>query len=256
VLVHHAMLISLALFAGMVLLLEVGRRWGIHRRREDPESVGSGQGAVEGAVYALLGLLIAFTFSAAAVRFEARRALVVEEANNIGTAWLRLDLLAAEAQAPLRDLFRRYLDSRIEFYRKLPDAEAALAELARSNKMQGEIWTQAVKASRDGSPAVVFLLLPALNDMFDITTTRTWAARNHSPGIIFVTLALFALAGALMAGFAMSQGSKRSWLHVIGFAALMAAIFYVIVDFEYPRMGLIRLDESDQVLIDLRQSMN
>ena len=253
-LAHHAVLIALALFAGMVLLLEVGRRWGIRRRKEDPESVGSGQGAVEGAIYALLGLLIAFTFSAAALRFEQRRALVVDEANNIGTAWLRLDLLPAEAQPPLRGLFRRYVDSRIAFYRRLPDMDAALVELGETNKLQGEIWGQAVKAA--SAPTAAFLLLPALNDMFDITTTRTWAARYHSPGIIFVILGVFALAGSLMAGFGMSLGTRRSWLHVIAFAALMAATFYVIVDFEYPRMGLIRLDEADQALVDVRRGLN
>jgi hypothetical protein len=257
VLAEHVSLIALGLFVAMLLLLEAGRRWGIRRRRQDPESIGGGQGAVEGAVYGLLGLLIAFTFSAAAARFEARRALVVQEANTIGTAWLRLDLLPAEAQPPLRDLFRRYLDSRLAFYRKLPDLPAATVELGRSAGFQGEIWTQAVTACRElGNPAVTLLVLPALNEMIDITTTRTWAARNHSPLIIFVTLGMFALAGSLLAGFAMSEGKGRSWLHVIGFAALMAATLYVIVDFEYPRIGLIRLDEGDQVLVDLRQSMN
>ena len=211
---------------------------------------------MEGAVFALLGLLTAFAFSGAGARFDSRRALVVEEANHIGTAWLRLDLLPPETQPPLRDLFRGYVDSRIDAYAKLPDVAAALAELDRSTKLQGEIWTRAVAASEaGGKPAATTLVLSALNQMVDITTTRTWAARTHPPGITFVMLAFSALAGALMAGFAMSEG-KRSWVHVIGFSALMAATLYVIVDLEYPRAGFIRADEADQVLVDLRQSMN
>ena len=90
-------------------------------------------GSVEGAVYGLLGLLIAFSFSGAASRFEARRDLIVQEANAIGTAYLRLDLLPDEARDGLREKFRRYLDTRLSAYRKMPDIEAAMAELARAS---------------------------------------------------------------------------------------------------------------------------
>ena len=98
------------LFAGMILLLEVGRRLGRRRHGRDEEGARAGLGAVEGAVFALLGLLIAFTFSSAASRFDTRRQLIVQEGNAIGTAWLRLDLLLSSAQPELRDLFRRFLD--------------------------------------------------------------------------------------------------------------------------------------------------
>lgn len=107
---NHALislLIASALFFGMMLFLETGRRIGVRRRAQDPEGAGAGTGAVEGAVFALLGLLVAFTFSGAASRFDARRALVAEEANAIGTAYLRVDLVPANAQPALRDLFRR-----------------------------------------------------------------------------------------------------------------------------------------------------
>ena len=132
------------LFFGMLLLLELGRRIGARRLAQDPEGARAGVGAVEGAVYGLLGLLIAFTFSGAAARFDARRQLIVEEANDIGTAYLRLDLLPAEPREQLQEKFRRYVDSRLETYRKLPDIRAAEAELARSAGLQNEIWTLAV----------------------------------------------------------------------------------------------------------------
>ena len=141
-------LITLALFVGMLLLLEIGKRVGARRLARDPEGAQLGTSAIDGAVYALLGLLIAFTFSGAASRFDERRHLIVQEGNDIGTAYLRLDLLPSTAQPALRDLFRRYVDSRLEVYRKLPDVEAAKAELARSAKLQGEIWSTAVAAGR------------------------------------------------------------------------------------------------------------
>src|SRR5271166_2692247 len=95
---------------------------------------------------------------------------------DIGTAWLRVALLPADAQPHMRDLFRRYLDSRIEVYRKVPQMEAVKAELARSAKLQSEIWTLAITSSRAGTAQAPMLLLPALNAMFDITSVKSRAA--------------------------------------------------------------------------------
>src|SRR2546430_6841054 len=125
----------------MLLFLEIGRRIGIRRMKEDGGTAGEGVGAVDGAVFALLGLLIAFTFSGALARFDTRRELIVEETNAIGTAYLRLDLLPAAAQPEVREGFRKYVDSRLALYRNLPDIEAAKAELARSAELQHEIWS-------------------------------------------------------------------------------------------------------------------
>lgn len=244
------------LFVGMLLLLETGRRIGIRRTQQDAEGVRAGLGAVDGAIFGLMGLLIAFSFSGAASRFDGRRQLVVEEANAIGTAWLRLDLLPAGAQPALREKFRRYVDSRLEVYRRLPDLESALAELDRSRALQGEIWSDAVASCREpGGQQATMLLLPALNQMIDITTTRTMAAKTHPPVIIFGMLAVLALACSLLAGYGMAGGKTRSWIHMIVFAAILAVTVYVILDLEFPRLGIIRVDAVDQVLVELRQSM-
>jgi hypothetical protein len=133
------MVLAVALFLGILLLSELGRRLGQRRFAQDPDGARAGIGVVDGAVFGLLGLLVAFTFSGAGSRFDARRHLVVEEANAIGTAWLRLDLLPSGEQPALRDLFRSYLDTRIEVYASLPDLEAAEDALARSVLLQGDI---------------------------------------------------------------------------------------------------------------------
>ncbi len=246
---------AVGLFIGMVLLLELGRRLGRRRLSRDEERARAGLGAVEGAVFALMGLLIAFTFSGAATRFDARRHLVVEEANAIGTAWLRLDLLPAAAQPELRDLFRRYLDSRLEVYRKVPDMEAVYAELARANALQGEIWSRATAACREAASPLTTQLIPALNQMFDIATTRTAVTKIHPPAVIFYMLGVLALMSSLLAGYAMAGGKSRSWIHILGFALILAATVYVILDLEFPRVGLIRVDAMDSVLVELRDSM-
>jgi hypothetical protein len=251
-------LFTFGLFLGMLLFLEIGRRIAIRRLKKDAGNLGEGIGAVDGAVFALLGLLLAFTFSGASSRFDTRRQLIVEETNDIGTAYLRLDLLPVPMQPPLRESFRRYLDARIDVYRKLPDIAAAKESLAKANQLQGQIWRQAVAASRaEGAPvAAAILLLPALNAMIDITTTRTMATQMHPPVVVFVMLFGLALAASLLAGYGMTGSKVRSWFHMLGFALVMATAVYVILDIEYPRLGLIRVDAFDQTLVDLRASMN
>lgn len=102
----------------------------------------------------------------------------------------------------------------------------------------------------------MMLLLPALNAMFDITTTRTGAAKLHSPLIIFMMLGTLTLACSLFAGYDMATRQRRNVLHSVAFAVVLAVTIYVIIDIEYPRNGLIQVAEFDQVLVDLRASMN
>jgi hypothetical protein len=224
----------------MLLLLEVGRRIGIREISRDAGGEQAGVGAIESAVFGLFGLLIAFTFSGAITRFDGRRQLVIEETNAIGTAYLRVDLLPTGAQPALRDSFRRYLEARLVFYKKLPDLSAAREELVRGNTLQGEIWRQSVSTSRgpDAHSDAAKLLLPALNETIDITTTRTKAMQMHLPLIIFAMLFGLALASTLLAGYGMATSKYCSWFHRICFGVVVAVAVYVILDLEYPRLGL------------------
>jgi hypothetical protein len=247
---------AFSLFFGVVIFLEIGRRAGVRHMALNPDGAFGGLGAIEGAVFGLLGLLIAFTFSGALQRFDVRRDLIVEEANDIGTAYLRLDLLPAEAQPALRESFRRYLASRLLAYRLLPDIQACRLELERSAQWQQTIWTQAVQAVKTAeTPSATMLLLPALNSMFDIVTTRTMAGQMHPPAIVFVMLYLLALAGALLAGYDMAISPSRNWLHSLGYALAIAASFYIILDLEFPRIGLLRVDDFDRALEAVLESM-
>jgi hypothetical protein len=244
------------LFVGMIVLLEVGRSVRRRRHARHGDKVGEGLGAVEAAVFGLMGLLVAFTFSGAASRFDARRELIVEEANAIGTAYLRLDLLKPDARLALQQLLRDYVDARLAVYHAIPDTLAVHTALERTAKLQQEIWGQAVSAVRDApNPQLAGSLLPAINEMLDISTTRLAATQMHPPAIIFGLLALVALVCALLAGYAMAGGASRSWIHIIGFAAVLSIAVYVIVDLEYPRLGLFKISDFDRMLVDVRASM-
>lgn len=252
-----ALLLIAALLLALLAASEIGRRLGLARLRHDPDGLPKGFSASEGAVFALLGLLLAFTFSGAASRFEDRRHLVTMEANAIGTAYLRIDLLPEDARGDMQDRFRRYVDARLETYQDVTDRAATAASLAEDEVLQLEIWDGATAATlRPGVPSqAAMLLLPALNEMIDITTTRLTATRNHPPPVIFLLLVVLSLVSALLVGYGSSVNRGRTWLHTVAFAAILALTIYVIVDLEFPRLGLIRVDSADQVLVDLRASM-
>ena len=257
-LIEFGLPLAFGLFVGVLACLAAGRRIGRRRLAAGLTEAGGGFVAVEGAIFGLMGLMIAFTFSGASSRFDDRRHLVTEEANDIGTAWLRIELTPTEAQPKLRGLFRRYVDSRIRTYKLWPDdPKEAMAELGRTNRLQQEIWTAAVAACRDpaAAPGGCILLMPALNAMIDITTTRLMATRLHPPQVVFAMLIALTLAGALLAGHAMAANPAWSWTHTLAMALVMAVTVYVIIDIEYPRQGLIRVDDFDQLMVDVRQSM-
>jgi hypothetical protein len=211
---------------------------------------------VETVAFGLLGLLLALTVSGAAERLDRRRTQIVDEANNIGTAWLRLDILPPAAQPKLRDAFRRYTDARIAAYRALADSgiDAARELLAQSTAIQQTLWADAVAASRE-IPHAAVILLPALNAMFDIATTRTSARQMHPPSVVYIVLALLSLVCGFLVGYQMGASEARSWPHVVVLAILLSRTLYVILDFEYPRLGLIRIDDFDQFIVQVRASM-
>ena len=248
--------IASGLFVGMLVLLETGRRLGLRWHVQDSDAARAGFGVVEGAIFALMGLLIAFTFSGAASRFDTRRHLVVEEANAIGTAYLRLDLLPPSAQGALRESFRQYVEARLEIYRKLPDIGAAKQALGQATQLQGRIWRQALAACQEAPQPATMLLLPALNAMIDITTTRSVATQLHPPLVIFVMLCVLVLASSLLAGYSKAGGRpSSSGIHMLGLCRDHGLDVYVLLDLEYPRLGLIRVDAVDHVLVDLLDSM-
>ena len=248
---------AVLLFFGILGALAFGRRLG--RRAlalygSPPEQI---IGSLETAVFTLLALLIAFTFSGGLSRFDVRRTQAVDEANAIGTAYLRIDLVPAAAQGQLRESFRKYTDSRIATYRKLPDISAAHSEFERSRELQAELWSRSVAAVRlpDARPQAELLFIEAVNEMINFTTIRAAATMMHPPIIIYLMLFGCALAAALLAGYQSASEKAYNWLHQVGFAGIVALTFYVIIDIEYPRLGFVRIDAIDKVLVDVRNGM-
>jgi hypothetical protein len=255
--IYFSVFIMLIIIGGiMITLLETGRRIGKHRMKLDPDNAHQGFGALEASVFGLLGLMIAFTFSGAVSRLDQRRMDIIEEANAIGTAYLRIDLLSQDAQPEMRKYFRDYLEARIEVYLKVPDIQAVTSAQKKAELVQGIIWETALAdCNQSENNAASMLLLPAINSMFDISSSRMAIAVIHQPTSIFVILIILALVCSLFAGYGMAAGKSRSWVHFIGFTAAFVISIYVILDMEYPRIGIINIHSMDYLITDLRNLM-
>lgn len=251
-----AFLLIVGLFAGMLLTLVFGQRLGRRNLSQDTDVVRSRLTGVETAIFGLMGLMIAFTFSGAANRYEMRRQLVVDEANAIGTAYLRLDLLPAASQPALREKFRQYTDTRTKVYRLLPDIDASDAQAAIAVALQNEIWAATLVALKDAPSQATIVVIPALNQMIDVTTTRAIAQHTHTPRLLFVAVLFLTLACSLLAGFVLANARTRNvWVYIVTFAVMMTLTIYIIFDLDYPRFGIIRLDFADKALFDVLAGM-
>ena len=145
-----------------------------------------------------------------------RRNLIVEEANRIGVAYLRLDLLPATEQLDLRRLFRDYLDARAGFSEeRWKDEKSRDQELARTAELLKAIWSPCQPEGSD--PKSAYLLLPALNKVIDVTTERTIAADTHLPSLMLILLISIALASGVLSRYGMAKRRRRSLLHMISF---------------------------------------
>lgn len=237
---------------------EVGYRVGsgVRRRRgEDPEKIVA---TLQGALLALVGLLLAFTFGMANSRFEARKQLVVQEANDIGTTWLRTAFLPEPERSASRELLRAYLAERVEFYgdRERSDDPALLAAFLDGSRRQLDaLWAEATRAaerSRDDHP--VALYVEALNATIDTHSSRLAAARNHVPETTLLLLAALTAGSAWSIGHSAGLSGKRHFLTTTTFNLLIVLVIVVVLDIDRPRRGWIRVSQGP--LVELLESFS
>jgi len=245
---------AIGLFFGVLICLRVGWRLGRKSYASAGDDGHAGLGALEGSVFGLMGLLIAFTFTGAAGRFQSRRDLITQHANAAGTAWLRTELLEDSVKAEVRGHLRKYIDTLLVLGANAGDFQVRTTAMAELGVLQQRMWQPLIGAARS-SPTTAIAVLPPFNEMFDLTTTRLQTAYQHPPVAIYLMLALLVLVSGLFSGFGMAKAKGQSWMHLVGFSAVLALAIYLIFDLEYPRLGLIRVTSSDQVLVELRATM-
>ena len=240
----------LILTVGLVFLfLEIGARIGLARVAKGTKADVSS--AMVGATMGLLAFLMAFTFNAAAGRHEARRTLVMDEANAIERLWLRTDFLVEPYRSTARDLIKQYVDLRVRATSGDIDVADALRQ---SSAIQERLWAQAVEigSQKDAIAISMNLYVQALNEVFDLQVKRvTVGLRSRVARSIWVALALLLAAGMIMVGVQVGQSGSRNRAIEIALAVSFSIVFFTIVDLDRPLEGLI--DVSQQATIDLQQ---
>ena len=212
-----------------------------------------GLAAIENGLLGLLGLLLAFTFSGAASRFEQRAALMVESANALRAAAMRTDLYPAAARESLRRDLRAYLDAQVDFYRAEHDDEALAAAVARSDAAQKRLWAQVSELARDsGNGVATAQMMATLDRLFALAGSRQVAARTHMPDAIVLLLFVMAVATAFTSGYGSGVVGRFSWGGYLGFALLTALVVYVTLDLDRPGRGIIRRDVQEAAIEGVR----
>ena len=259
-----ALAIAAAFFASSLILLNYGRHLGLRYLQRQKETANmAGLTTVEGAVFALIGLLLAFTISGALQRFDERRQLVVQEANAASTAHDRLGLFEGDVGRNLETKLKEYVEARIDLYRMPHDFSLwrrsehfSPEQQEKTVDLKNKVWDATVAACPQASfrPACS-QTLPALASLFEVARLRLGASEKHPPQIVYVMLFGLGLGGSLLAGFGMAAATARSWIHMLIFAATLTVTLYAVTDMEYPRLGLIRIENFDHFLADAHQQM-
>jgi hypothetical protein len=235
----------------VLLSIEVGFRIGRRRAAIAEPEKESSAGAMANASLALLAFLLAFTFGFAASRLEARRSVLLEEVNAIGTTYLRAGTLPQPERAQARDLLREYVDVRLAGVRSGEIDEA----IRHSVEIQTRLWESAAAlAERSPNSIVLGLYLQTLNEMIDLHTKRvTEVLRVRIPAIIWVVLFAITVLAMVEVGYQTGLGGRRRPLSTPAFALAFAAVILLIADLDRPQAGWIRV--SQQSMVELRQSM-
>lgn len=212
-------------------------------------------GPLTGFLFALLGLMLAFTFGMAGSRFDTRRGLVVQAANNMHTAILRADMYPDDSvrKAFKADL-KEYVQARIDWFYSKRDVAKVAEATERTKEIGTRIWERAAVLSRDPKNMVASQqMIPAINAMIEVAVTREAATKAIVPEPVTYLLIIMILVTSLMAGYATSIQKKFNYLAVIGFIVLVGCVVYIILDLDRPRRGLITNDKVNQYIVDLLQ---
>jgi hypothetical protein len=225
-------------------------------RRRIPSDDQNQFGVVEAAILGLLGLLLGFTLQGSMSHLDEKRRLIVQEANAIGTAYLRIDLLDSSDQPELRQLFRSYLEARLRVYDTVDAGENPEQAMAQTLQLQSRIWDRGVQSRSWGGMQIAgALVVTAFNEMIDVTTARIFADRTRLPGLILILLCGASALSSLLIGYGMALQKHRSPIHCAAFCLIISATVYVLLDLDNPRLGLIRLDVAERSLRELHDSI-
>lgn len=246
---QNSLVVAAALFIMMALAVEIGYRLGKPIQVRESETTRTHINAIQGSLLGFLALILGFTLSLSLQRYDNRSEAVVDEANAIGTAWLRAQLLPESVRDQTQDALRRHADLRVR---------AGAVDLAHksdrdvlldtTNRNLDAIWNLALMAAAEKPDmATTGLFIQSLNDMIDSYGRRDAALARHVPHeILLLLVGTFLLAGGVV-GYAAGVAGHRPSVTTYVLVILIVVLSFVILDLDRPRRGMIRIDQSSLI---------
>ena len=244
--------LCLATIAIGFLSVEAGYRLGRLRRLRSEAEKESSVGVMVAATLGLLAFTLAFTFGLAWGRFDARRQLVLDEANAIRTSYLRSAFFPEPQRSTVRGLLRDYVEARLQAAQPDKAEQAVVA----SQRLHARLWGEAVAAGeKEPSSVLNGLFIASLNEVIGLHVKRVQAAlRSRVPGVIWATLYFVATLAMVGIGYHEGLSSLRRSPAVVTLVLTFSAVMFLIADLERPQEGL--LEVSQQAMVDLRNSLD
>ena len=236
-----------------MLFYEGGFKFGRWYQERTPGEQEGPTNLLVGSILALLAFLLAVTMSMASDRFDARRGIVLDEANSIGTTYLRAGYLPEPASSQIRELLREYVPLRVV----VTDAKAAkvVVDIQRSQEILNEVWTISEGIAKNTDQGdLVSLYLESLNETIDINETRITAGLYaRVPETVLLLLVIGSALSIGMVGYSAGLTKRRAFLNAFVLVIALGAVIMIIVDLDRPREGFIQV--SQQPLIDLQRQI-
>jgi hypothetical protein len=244
--------ILVATIAVLLLSAAAGFWWGRYQGQRSEKVQKAPIAEIVSAMLGLLAFMLGFTFSLAASRFDARRALVVDEANAISTTYLRAGLLSEPYRTEIRKLLRDYVKARLTFMQSGEIAQG----IARAGEMQERLWAEAVAAGgKNPGSTVTGLFIASLNEVINLHVRRiAFGVRNQIPTSIWVTLYFLAVCTIGTMGYQMGLVGAHNVLAIIPLVLAFSVVLFLISDLDHPQKGLLKV--SQQALVDLLDKWN
>jgi hypothetical protein len=249
------LLICLVLMGVLLVLVELGFRVRGRARPGSDNIEKADIAVILGAALTLLALLLGFTYAMTQDRFEARRQLVIEEANAIGTNYLRAKTLPEPRSSEIQELLRQYTALRVEIAGMADDDPEKIRGIDnRTKELHGLIWSHGVALSRENPNPVISIFLQTLNEMIDLHSKRLAAFRNRVPFSIYLVLFLVSAITLWLVGYYFGSSRQRARILTTMVALLVASVMWLIMDLDQPVRGAIKA--SQQSLFDLHQDLS
>ena len=244
--------VYLGTVAVSLVAAEIGFRIGIWLQRRDPSSAGTPMtGIVVGGMLGLMAFLMAFSIAIVIEQHNGRKAMVVTEANAVGTAYLRASFLGEPDLTTSRNLLREYVEVRLAAASDRTQQESAIT---RSEEIHGELWSIVEDNVRQGKESdIMALYVESINEVINVHSLRLAAVNLRLPRLLRVVVFAATVLSFLLVGVANSGDGKRDFVAILLFALAFIAVLMIMVDLDRPQEGLLTINQT--ALSDLLEQM-